>query len=94
MGQRLFETSPFEVRWRTFEKKPSGGVVQKAVVSVLRHADAVLIITGMASHALMHFARDCAQRSGIPWKCIDKATDKQLKAALGELFPELTVAWE
>ncbi len=41
----------------------------------------------------MQFAKDYAQRNGIPWKCIEKATDKQLIAALHELFPELTVGW-
>jgi hypothetical protein len=94
LGPRLFEASPFEVRWRTFEKNKTGGVVQKAVVSAVRHADAALIITGMASHALMHFAKDSAQRSGVPWRCIDKATDKQVTAALHQLFPELTATWE
>ncbi len=80
--------------WRTFQKKPNGGTVQKDVASVLRHAEAVLIITGMASHKLMEFAKDYAKRSGIPWRCIDKATDKQLRAVLHELFPEITADWK
>ncbi len=94
LDQRLFARSPFAVRWKTFEKKASGGVLHKAVVTVLRHADAALIITGMASHALMHYAKEYAERSGLPWRCLTKATDKQLKAALHELFPELTIAWK
>jgi hypothetical protein len=93
LGQRLFEKGPFEARWRTFEKKPGGGIVQRAIVNVLRHADAALIITGMASHKLMQFAKDYVQRHGIRWRCIEKATDKQLRAALRELFPELTADW-
>jgi hypothetical protein len=93
LGQRLFEDSPFEVRWRAYEKRPSGGVIQKGVVDVLRNADAVLIITGMISHMLMQFAKDYAQRSGILWSCVEKATNVQLKAALHEMFPELMVDW-
>ena len=93
LGRQLFEASPFEVRWRTFERKPSGGLVRRGVASALREAGAALIITGMASHALMQCAEDYAGRSGIPWKCVEKATDKQLRAALCELFPELTTNW-
>ncbi len=81
------------MRWRTFEKKPSSGLVQKTVVSVLRHADAALIVTGMVSHKLMKFAKDYAERNRIPWKCIEKATDMQLRMALRELFPDLTAYW-
>jgi hypothetical protein len=93
LDKRLFENSPFDVRWKAFEKKPSSGVVQRGVVSVLRNADAIIIITGMISHMLMQFAKDCAQRSGIRWKCVEKATDIQLKAALQEMFPELIAGW-
>jgi hypothetical protein len=93
LGERLLENSPFEVRWRTFEKKPSSGVVQKGAVNVLRHADALLIITGMASHMLMQFAKGYAQRQGLLWRCIEKATDNQVKAALQEMFPEVAADW-
>jgi hypothetical protein len=93
LADRLFENSPFEVRWRTFEKRAGSGLVQKSVVSLLRNADGLLIITGMASHMLAQFAKDVAQRNGILWKCIEKATDSQLKAALREMFPELSVDW-
>jgi hypothetical protein len=93
MDKRLFENSPFDVRWKAFEKKPSSGVVQRVVISVLRNTDAIIIITGMASHMLMQFAKDCAQRSGIRWKCVEKATDIQLKAALNEMFPEMRADW-
>ena len=68
--------------------------MRKGVASVLRDANAALIITGMASHGLMQCAKDYAQRSGIPWKCIEKATDKQLRETLCELFPALTAAWK
>ena len=93
LGRQLFGASPFEVRWRTFERKPSGGLVRRGVASVLREAGAALIITGMASHALMQCAKDYARRSSIPWKCVEKATDKQMRAALCELFPALTTHW-
>jgi hypothetical protein len=94
LGERLFEGSPFEVRWRACEKKPSSGVVQKRVAGVLRNADAAVIITGMASHMLMQFAKDYARRTGIRWRCVEKATDTQLKAALRDMFPELSTGWE
>ena len=63
------------------------------MVSALRCADAALIITGMASHVLMQFAKDYGQRKGILWRCIEKATERQLRAALHDLFPELTAGW-
>jgi hypothetical protein len=90
---RLFGSSPFEVRWKAFERKPSGGAVQRQVVALVRNARAVLIITGMASHMLAQFAKAVAQRNGIPYRCIEKATDSQLKAALQDLFPEVTRDW-
>jgi hypothetical protein len=93
LDKRLFENSPFDVRWKVFEKKPSCGVFQKGVISVLRNKDAVIIITGMVSHMLMQFAKECAQSSGIRWKCVEKATDIQLKAALQEMFPEIIAGW-
>jgi hypothetical protein len=93
LGQRVFEGSPFEVRWRAFEKRPSSGLVQKGVASVLRGADAAVIITGMASHVLMQFAKDYAQRSGLRWRCVEKATYVQLRSALREMFPELSAGW-
>jgi hypothetical protein len=94
LGQRLFADSPFEVRWRACEKKPSSGSVQKVVAGALRNADAAVIITGMASHMLMQFAKDYARRAGIRWRCVEKATDVQLKAALRVMFPELSAGWE
>jgi Uncharacterized protein conserved in bacteria (DUF2325) len=93
LDQRLFESSPFEVRWRTFEKKPSSGIVQRGVVGLLRNADALVIITGMASHMLMQFAKDFAQRNGIPFRCIEKATETRLHTALRQMFPESTMDW-
>jgi hypothetical protein len=93
LGQRLFENSPFTIRWRAFEKKPSSGVVQKGVVGVLRNTDAAVIITGMVSHMLMQFAKDYAERSGIRWRCVEKATDTQLRAVLHEMFPERAAGW-
>jgi hypothetical protein len=93
LTERLFADSPFEVRWRAFEKKPSSGVVQKGVVGLLCRADAAVIISGMASHMLVQFARGQAQRRGVPWRCVEKATDVQLKAALHEMFPETAAHW-
>ena len=90
LGPRLFGSSPFEVRWKTFEKKPSSGIVRHAVADALEHCDAAIIVTGMASHVLMQFARDYAERRGILWRCIEKATDRQVKASLREMFPDLT----
>jgi hypothetical protein len=94
LGQRLCEGGPFEVRWRACEKKPSSGGVQRGVAAALRSAEAAVIITGMASHMLMQFAKDYARRGGIPWRCVEKATDAQLKAALRDMLPELSAGWE
>jgi hypothetical protein len=89
-ARRLFDGSPFEVRWRTFQKT-RGPAVEKAIVSVLRCADAAILIMGMASHTLVHLVKDFARRRGMRWCCVTKATDKQLTAALNELFPQFAV---
>jgi hypothetical protein len=90
VGQRLFEGGPFDVRWRAFEKKSGTGGVQKEVAGVLRNAEAVIIITGAASHMLAHYAKDCAKRFGLRWRCVERASELVLKGALDEMFPELT----
>jgi hypothetical protein len=90
LGPRLFEDGPFDVRWRAFEKKSGSGGVQKEVAGVLRNAEAAIIITGMASHMLAHYAKDCAKRFGLRWRCVERASDPLLKGALDEMFPELT----
>ena len=51
LGQRLFQDGPFEVRWESFEKKPSSRLIKKAVAPCGRgnhhygdgqpHADAI-----------------------------------------------------
>lgn len=86
LARRLFGAGPLEVRWRTFEKKQSGSR-QKLVAGALRHADAAVLVTGMASHVLMYLVKEWAVCCGVPWRCVTKATDKQLLAALRELFP-------
>ena len=90
LSPRLFEGGPLEVRWKTFEKKPSSGIVRRAVADTLRHCDAALIVTGMASHALTQVSRAYAERRGIIWRCIQKATERHVKASLREMFPDLT----
>jgi hypothetical protein len=92
LRRRLFEKSSFDVRWDTFEKKQGGAVVEKAVVNALRHAEAAIIIAGTASHILVQLARQTAQRFEVPCACIDKASDKQMMAALDRLFPDRTIA--
>src|ERR1017187_2427998 len=77
VGQRMFENSPFEVRWRIFEKKTGSGLVQRGVVSMLHDADAVLIITGMVSHMLAQFAKDYAQRNEIIWRSEEHTSELQ-----------------
>jgi hypothetical protein len=43
---------------------------------------------------LLRFAKAYVQQKSIPWRCIEKATDNQLKTALRKLFPKLTVDWK
>lgn len=47
---------------------------------MLHNTDVIIILTGMASHMLMQFAKDCARRSGIHWKCAEKATDSAISS--------------
>jgi len=60
------------------------------VADTLRHCDAALIVTGMASHALTQVSRAYAERRSILWRCIEKATERHVKASLREMFPDLT----
>jgi hypothetical protein len=87
LRRRLFENCWFDVRWKTFEKKQGGAAIEKDVVNTLRHADATIIVTGTASHILVQLGKECAQRFGVAWTCIDKASYKQVAAALELLFP-------
>lgn len=85
MSRRLFEHSPFDVVWKTCHQP--GEAPSKVLTDSLRYADAVIVITSMASHALAERAKRHANVRRIPWRCIGKATDAQLKVALAELFP-------
>ncbi|MCS6861269.1 MAG: DUF2325 domain-containing protein [Abditibacteriales bacterium] len=85
MTRRLFERSAVEVIWKICDKKQRFEVLDDA----LRHADAVLIVTSQVSHTLMEGVKRCANLYRVPWRCIHKATDNQLKAALRELFPDV-----
>ena len=89
LGEQPFKQSPFDLRWKAFEKKQGPGAILKAVADALRHADAVIIVVGMASDALVQVARQEAERRGIRWRCVPRASDGQLMDALFELFPEL-----
>jgi hypothetical protein len=76
------------LRWKAFERKQGSGAILKAVADALRNADAAIIVVGMASHSLVHVARQEAERRGIRWRCIPRASDGQLMDALFGLFPE------
>jgi hypothetical protein len=89
LRRRLLEWRPLDVRWKTFEKK-QGGAVEREVVHALHSADAAIFITGSASHILVQLAKNCAERFGVAWTCIERASTQQLTAALHRLFPELT----
>jgi hypothetical protein len=85
----LFASGPFELRWRTLERRQGDSVDRGLVVDALASADAAIIVTGMASHNIMDLARGHAKGRGLPWRCIEKATQAQIAAALREMFPEL-----
>ncbi len=85
--RRLFARSAFEIVWKTGEKSQRWETISE----VLRCADAAIIITGMVSHTLMESVKRCANLHGVPWKCVSKATDSQLKTALTELFPNVSL---
>ena len=52
-------------------------------------ADAVILVTSMVSHNIMRIVKRYVQEHDIPWMVVNKATDAQLKSALGALFPDL-----
>ncbi len=85
----LFESGPFELRWRVCERRQGDSVDRGLVADALTSADAAIIVTGMASHNIMELARGLAKARGLRWRCVEKATEGQLTAALEEMFPEL-----
>ena len=90
MTRRLFERSPFEIRWKPFEKgarNPDARELEDAV----SHAEAVLLVTSMVSHNIMRIVKRLTQQAGIPFRAITKATDTQLKSVLAELFPQISL---
>jgi hypothetical protein len=88
MARRLFEHSPFEVRWKPFETN-LGNPDARDLEEAMATADAVLLISTMVSHNIMHMVKRYAKKKQIPLRTITKATDMQLTAALAELFPHL-----
>ncbi|MCI0681941.1 MAG: DUF2325 domain-containing protein [Gemmataceae bacterium] len=85
----LFESGPFELRWRVCERRQGDSADRGLIADALNSADAAIIITGMASHNIMELARGLAKSRGLRWRCVEKATAGQLTAALEEMFPEL-----
>jgi hypothetical protein len=88
----LFASGPFELRWRTLERRQGDSVDRGQVVDALASADAAIIVTGMASHNIMDLARGHAKACGLRWRCIEKATHGQIATALSEMFPDLAGA--
>lgn len=86
MSRRLFDGSPFDVRWKPCEKHQSSPD-DRTLTEAMAHADGVILVTSMVSHNVMHLVKRYVQQQGIPWKVVTKATDLQLKLALHELFP-------
>ena len=87
MNRRLFEGSPFVVRWKPCEKN-QGSPDDKDLIAAMAHAHAVILVTTMVSHNIMRIVKRFAQENGIPLKIVTKATDLQLRYALSELFPD------
>jgi hypothetical protein len=85
----LFQSGPFDLRWRVCERRQGDSVDRNLVADALTSADAAIIVTGMASHNIMELARGLAKSRGLRWRCVEKATQGQLAAALEEMFPEL-----
>jgi hypothetical protein len=84
-----FEAGPFELRWRVCERRQGDSVDRSLVTDALSSADGAIIVTGMASHTIMELARGLAKARGLPWRCVEKASEGQLAAALEEMFPGL-----
>jgi hypothetical protein len=85
----LFESGPFELRWKVCERRQGDSADRGLVSDALASADAAIIVTGMTSHNVMELARGFAKQRGLRWRCVEKATEGQLTAALEEMFPEL-----
>lgn len=90
MERRLFENSPFEVRWKPCEKN-QGSPDDRDLNAAMAHVDAVLLVTTMVSHNIMRIVKRFTQENGIPLRMIPKATDQQLRVALTEIFPSVVL---
>ena len=88
MKDRLFANTTYDVRWKICEKKENGAPDDRELHHAMHQADAVLIVTSLISHGVMHIVKRFAQKHNIPWKTVHKATIRQLKDALDELFPD------
>jgi len=88
MSRRMFDQSPCDVRWRPCEKS-QGSPDDKDLHDAMCGADAVILVSGMVSHNIMHIVKRYVQAHKVPWKAVSKATDPQLRSALSELFPNL-----
>lgn len=77
----------FELRWKPCDPSqgsPDARVLSEQVVG----ADGVLIVTSLVSHNVMNVVKRSAERHGVRWLCIEKATDQQLRRGLNDLFRE------
>ena len=87
LNRRLFEDSPFDVRWKPCEKT-QGKPNDKDLIDAMAHADAVILVTSMVSHNIMGTVKRYTGENDIPLRMIGKATDLQLRSVLEELYPE------
>jgi hypothetical protein len=85
--RRIFDQINCDAKWKLFEKRDNGTPDERIVIDAMSNADAVLVITSMISHVVMHMVKRFAQKHDIPWMAIPKATDLHIKSALNELFP-------
>lgn len=89
MRRLVFSKAHFDVRWKLFEKKKGSGTPDdKTIIDAIAGSDAVLIVTSMISHVVMHIVKSVAKKERIPWLPIQKATELNLKSALMQLFPD------
>ena len=90
MNRRLFDDSPFAVSWHVYDKT-HGDPDDREIAAAVAGSHAVILVTTRLSHNVMYGVKRFTQRQQIAMLTVKQATDRQLRAALAKLYPQLAL---
>ena len=79
-----FDAANVTLIWNTFEKS-RGTPDQRTIDQLMQTGEAVVVVTKLVSHNVMHMVKRSASATGVPFCCIDKATTSQLERVIREI---------